>query len=157
MENKSNTCLFTGEPLNEDTLVEHAIPRSMGGRLESKIVSSSSFNNQCSQWDNKLKLLYEPFLNVLSPLLPREAQPGEMKIEVPGEPPGLVLEKGIMQRKGVNVTERDESGHPVKAYGKDIQSLQNIQKAFKEPCNITHEPIASDTPSFAGLLSNYGI
>ena len=38
------TCLFTGEVLNENTKLEHAIPESLNGKIALKKVSSTAFN-----------------------------------------------------------------------------------------------------------------
>jgi len=44
-----NTGLFTGEVLTPDTRVEHTILDSLGGRVTSRIATSSDFNEQIAR------------------------------------------------------------------------------------------------------------
>src|SRR5688572_6343686 len=67
------TCLFTGEELGSDTAEEHAIPRAIGGRIRSRVVTSSAFNNAASDvLDIKLVRAYALVMNALGPLLGSE-------------------------------------------------------------------------------------
>lgn len=131
-------CLFTGETLTKETRVEHTIPESLGGRLKSRIVSCDDFNNHCgSHLDETVKLIYEPILNYLAPLLPHAAKPGKMHIDVDGEPSGLILEDGRIDRINVLV-EKDESGLPKSATASDEKVIRRIaQQMGKDPDDIT--------------------
>ena len=128
------TCLFTGETLSPTTKVEHTIPESVGGRIKSRTATSDEFNNRSSNVvDSVLKLVYEPMLNRLAPLLPRASQPGPMPIDVPGEPPGLALEGGAITRTKL-LTEHDEQGRPKAGIADDEAGLRKfIRSAKKTP------------------------
>ena len=53
------TCLFTGAELGPDTREEHAIQRFMGGRLVSREITSSEFNNNCGSFcDDAMRASY---------------------------------------------------------------------------------------------------
>ena len=94
------TCLFSGECLTPTTKVEHTIPRSVAGRITSRNVSCDSFNELCGQrYDPFLARRYVQLMNVLSPLLSSKHQTGQLAVDAPGEPSGLVLEGGAITRK----------------------------------------------------------
>src|SRR5271166_6319473 len=101
------TCLFTGEALTPTTKVEHTIPRSLGGRIKSRVVSCDSFNARCGErLDPYLARRYAHLMNVLSPLLSQEHRTGQLTVDAPGEPAGLVLVEGALTRKNVAIVER---------------------------------------------------
>ena len=87
------TCLFTGEALTPTTKVEHTtIPRSIGGRIKSCVVSCNRFNERCGErFDSLLARRYAQLTNVLSPLLSSEHRTGQLAVNAPTEPGGLVL------------------------------------------------------------------
>src|SRR4051812_29511892 len=79
------TCLFTGTTLTPNTLREHTIPRSVGGRIRSREVSSDSFNGRAGSYVDPF--LYEPYSEVmttLGPVLTAEHRGGTVTVEVPG-------------------------------------------------------------------------
>jgi hypothetical protein len=126
----SDTCLFTGETLSPTTREEHTIPESLGGRVKSRCVTCDDFNNKCGSYlDHVLKLIYEPLLQRIAPLLPAASRPGRMPVDVPGEPKGLALVDGRVTRPGVAILEKDEKGHPKAAVGDDEKSLRRLARS----------------------------
>jgi len=68
----TNTCLFTGELLPNDTTIEHPIPYALGGRLKSKEIVSSAINKKSGDMlDNHLVGAFSMILSVLAPLMPK--------------------------------------------------------------------------------------
>ncbi len=130
------TCLFTNVELGPETIEEHTIPRSMGGRLLSRTVSSDEFNNACGSFcDERLQKAYAFILSRLAPLLPSASQPGLLPAVSGGMPQGLVIEPGgILARKGVSVLERDEkTGRPKAILGPDEKTLRRMAKQSGMP------------------------
>jgi hypothetical protein len=79
------TCLFTGVPLGADAKVEHTIPRSIGGRIRSRIVSSTEFNERAGNTvDVELARTYRQIFNRLGPLLRSEHRAGAFSVSTPG-------------------------------------------------------------------------
>jgi hypothetical protein len=105
-----DTCLYTSEQLNDDTLVEHTIPESLGGRVRSRFVTSSAFNGHCGEClVPALKMPYATILNRLGPLLPNAHQSGQLRVDVIGEAPGLALDdEGVLTRLNLEIVARDE-------------------------------------------------
>ena len=123
------TCLFTGAPLSAATCEEHTIPRVLGGRIRSRVVSSDQFNNECGSFlDTHLALSYSRILNRIAPLLASEHRQGALRVQVPGEPDGIVLEDGgIPTRRGRTVVSRDpDTGRPTSAVSADEDGLRHL-------------------------------
>lgn len=124
-----HTCLFTGELLGPQTEEEHTIPRAMGGRIRSRLVSCDRFNHRCGDTlDEVLASVYAVHMNHLAPLLSGEHQPGQLNASVPGEPPGLVLEQGALTRRNCAILGRDEKGRPNKAIAADRGRLEKLAR-----------------------------
>ena len=68
------TCLFTGEPLTDDTTLEHAPPLVFGGRFKSRSCVSSAFNNASSDLDQALIQDHYWVLNELFDLMPSDVR-----------------------------------------------------------------------------------
>ena len=106
------TCLFTSVNLPPETEEEHTIPRSLGGRITSRTVSSTEFNHASGdQIDPVLKRVYDPIINHLAPLLPMNSQPGRMQVELQDAVGGCYLEQGELSRN-LRIIERDEKEMP---------------------------------------------
>jgi hypothetical protein len=104
-----DTCLFTGVPLDYKTRVEHTIPESLGGRIETRRVTSSDFNER---WGSllvaALKAPYASIMNRLGPLMPEAHHSRMVRIDVAGEIPGLILdEDGVVTRDGLEIIAKD--------------------------------------------------
>ncbi len=143
------TCLFTGEVLTPTTKVEHTIPRSVAGRIRSRDTSCDSFNELCGQrYDPFLARRYVQLMNVLSPLLSREHQTGQLAVDAPGEPHGLVLDGGAITRKKPAILERDPvSGMPRSAAAEDPRAIATIAKqaGWTSPTSKVIAPMEGDT------------
>ena len=124
------TCLFTGESLTPTSKVEHTIPRALGGRIKSRIVSSDNFNARCGdKLDPFLARRYARLTNVLAPLLSQEHRTGKLAVDAPGEPAGLVLDDGAITRSNVVVVERDPvTNRPRSALAEDVSAFKKIAK-----------------------------
>ena len=111
-----HTCLFTGASLPPDTTLEHTLLRALGGRVRSRIVSSSVFNNRCgSTIDPFLVLTYGDISRMLGPLLAAEHLSGELEVDIPGENTRCTFvldERGSLTIRG-SVIERDPITHQV--------------------------------------------
>jgi hypothetical protein len=123
-------CLFTGEPLDETTREEHTIPRSLGGRVRSRIVSSTKFNNECSGIDEFLFQVYAEMMVMLGPKLSSEHRAGQLMIDIPGDPKKFVLdENGSVQLKGVTILASDPlTKKPKLAISDNPKKLQKLLK-----------------------------
>ena len=139
-------CLFTDEELDTTTRLEHVLPRSLGGRIRSREVSSSTFNERCGDYlDNTLKAVYAPIMNRLGPLLSSEFKVGQVRVDVPGEAKGFILEDGgVLTRENVIVIERDEDGHPKSILGPSKQSLRKI---ISQIAKQKKEIVVSEVPA----------
>lgn len=131
------TCLFTGVALSPTTKVEHTIPESVGGRITSRLVTCDAFNEKAGKHiDYTLKLVYEPMLNVLSPLLPRTFQAGKMQVDVPGEASGLVMEQGRLSRDKPIIT-KDDEGKPLSVSASNRKPIDQIARSLgKDPAAL---------------------
>lgn len=137
------TCLFTDKVLTSETKVEHTIPESVGGRIKTRLVTSSEFNEYAGiRTDYAIKAIYEPMLNRLSPLLPRSSQAGKMPVEIPGEQNGFVMENGRLSLQSP-VIERDAKNRPISIKASDRKPIDRIAKSLgKDPqsLQVSYEP-----------------
>ena len=79
-----NTGLFTGEVLTPDTRVEHTILDSLGGRVTSRIATSSDFNEQIArQVDSAAKQIDWLVLMNLAYLVPSRDRAAGLNVETP--------------------------------------------------------------------------
>ncbi len=124
------TCLFTGVALGPDTKDEHTIPESLGGRIKSKAVSSTAFNEASGRTvDPVLAQLYSPLFNRLAPLLPSQSQPGAFVVRVPDSSDRFAFEPGgILSLKNIRIVERDASGRPKIIAASDKAALVGLAK-----------------------------
>jgi hypothetical protein len=124
-----DTCLFTGVSLDSKTRVEHTIPESLGGRIETRRVTSSDFNER---WGSllvaALKAPYASIMNRLGPLLPEAHKTRMVRIDVEGEIPGLILdEDGVVTRDGLEIIARDpKTKRPRVIIGSDEKAIRKI-------------------------------
>lgn len=79
-----NTCLFTDAPLTSDTRIEHTILDSLGGRVTSRIVTSSEFNEQSArEVDLAAKQIYWPVLMNRAHLVSSRVLAAGLNVEAP--------------------------------------------------------------------------
>jgi len=140
------TCLFTGAPLSAVTREEHTIPRVLGGRIRSRVVSSDQFNNDCGSFlDAHLALPYSRILNRLEPLMAGEHSQAALRVTVPGEPDGIVLEAGgIPTRRGKTIVSRDPvTDRPTAAVSANEAGLRQLasQLGREESLRLSTVPV----------------
>lgn len=129
-------CLFTDAELDADTKEEHTIQRSVGGRVKSVGVSSSSFNERSGQrLDPYLCGVYAEVMRVLCPVLPSEARSGSVEFMLPDQPGRWKFnDKGQMVLAGTTVLERDPTtNRPRSAIAPDMASLEPMFKQLGSP------------------------
>lgn len=158
-----HTCLFTDEPLNADTKVEHTILQCLGGRVTSKRVTSSSFNERCSSTiDTAVKRAYWPIMSQLAPALCGRIRSEGIGVETPNHVGNYRINKmGEFEHVGVDVI-RDEQGRPVSIVGSDIEEvrrlgeklgLTNIRMEDPKNADVTLAKIPSVNPALeVGIL-----
>lgn len=128
-EKTTATCLFTGEALDDSTIVEHTIPESLGGRVKSTLVAGTRFNNA---WGSSLvpaiKKPYALLMSRLGSLLPGAHRSGMIRVDVPGEVSGLVLDdEGVLTRQGISIVCRDpETNRPRSVVGENERELRKL-------------------------------
>ncbi|MBN8609162.1 MAG: hypothetical protein J0L92_01155 [Deltaproteobacteria bacterium] len=134
MGTEADTCLFTGERLGVHTAVEHAIPRDLGGRIRSKRITSSRFNNATSRnFDELLTAPYKTAFNYLAPLLAAEHQQAPLDIEVGGSEQLLLYPGGEVGLRGHRVTGRGSDGRPTSIIGEDVSALAHLAARAGRP------------------------
>jgi hypothetical protein len=140
------TCLFTGADLTPSTRKEHTIPQKLGGRIVSRVVSSTSFNAACSDYlDKVLAYRYAQIMNELAPLLSEQHKPGRLDVDAPGERPGLGVEQGVLTRTRPAV-DHDEAGRPRSVVASDARAARTIlrQAGWKDITTRTVPPMKGD-------------
>ena len=79
---------------------QDTIQRALGGRIRSQRVSSDDFNQRCGNHiDLVLISRYAQLMHVLWPLLPSQSRPGQLDVDVPGEPTKYVFREGLLTRR----------------------------------------------------------
>lgn len=126
-----DTCLYTSAPLDASTNIEHTIPESLGGRVKSRFVLSTAFNERCGELlVPALKKTYATLLNRLGPLLPGIHKSGKLRVDVRGETTGLALDdEGVLTRLNIDIIARDEeTGRPKSVVGTNEKAIRQILK-----------------------------
>ncbi len=121
------TCLFTQDELPPDTRIEHTIPRALGGRIRSRIVSSNEFNNRCgAHVDPYLIRRYAEILCLLGPMMSAEHTPGNLSVEIPGSTGRFVLDPiGTITIQGIDVQARDPvTQRPTAVAGAELSAVR---------------------------------
>jgi len=121
-------CLFSGQQIDRTTLVEHAIPASICGRITSRTVTSSDFNSKAGNLcDGLPKDCYAFFLQALSPALSSNHRPGTMEIEYSGKKGKFVIRDGLFDAKQEVTSERDADTNQLTSLsGPNPQRLEQI-------------------------------
>jgi hypothetical protein len=141
-------CLFTNEELGPDTREEHTVPRSLGGRIKSTVVSSSIFNERCGvRLDPYLAEIYAETMLMLGPALPTESRLGARDFDIPGRPGHWrVNEFGQLVLAGPNVIDRDsQTNRPRSAIGPNIASMQSMITQLGSPQFTASEVLPDQT------------
>ncbi|MEO6812163.1 MAG: hypothetical protein ABI353_23895, partial [Isosphaeraceae bacterium] len=144
-----DTCLFTGAPLDSKTRIEHTIPESLGGRIKTRQVTSSDFNER---WGSllvaALKTPYAPIMNRLGPLLPEAHKSRIIRIDVTGEIPGLALDKdGVVTRDRLEIVAWDpKTKQPKAIIGTDEKAIRKkLRQAGARDDQITMSFVPAST------------
>ena len=124
----SGTCLFTGKALDESTKIEHTIPRSLCGRICSKTVTCSEFNEASSKCDAELRQAFIMVLSELAPVLPKDFNPGAIPVKLDNGW-DAVKKDGFVDLKGPIIIDRFSSGKPKEVFLSD--DTQRIKKYLK--------------------------
>lgn len=112
-ERKTGKCLFSGDKLDESTKIEHTIPAALGGRITSRRVTSSKFNEATSdKYDKPFTDQYLPILIRLAPLLNKKLQEKSMILKSNDGEKKYRYKNAEISMDGLFITERDENGHP---------------------------------------------
>lgn len=78
-------CLFTDAELDENTKVEHTIQRALRGRVRSKEVTSSTFNElRGGEVGPYFSGVYAETMHVLGPCLASETRSASRRFRIPG-------------------------------------------------------------------------
>lgn len=126
----SGTCLFTGKPLDENTKIEHTIPRSLCGRICSKTVTCSEFNEASSKCDAVLRQEFIMILSALAPLLPKESDPGKIFVTLDSNIPAI-KKGGVIDLRSPYVIEKTSTGRPTRVFIPDNpKTLEKNLKRF---------------------------
>ncbi len=108
-----STCLFTGEILDSSTKIEHAIPNALGGRITSRKITSSRFNEATSdKFDKEFTDQYLPILVRLSPLLSRKFRDKAMILKSRDGQRKYRFKNAEIELAGIIVTKRDSDNKP---------------------------------------------
>lgn len=152
------TCLFTGVALPPVTKVEHTIQAALGGRFQSRKVSSDRFNAKASAIDQALAQAYSPIFNRIGPLMPGGYKTPSVPARVQGEDgPFEIRGDGRFVRKGLHVKTRDPiTNKPVEVYGSDVGAMQRHFGAPNAKPERVHSPPGA-TASFDVPLLNIEI
>lgn len=118
------TCLFTEADLPPNTREEHAIPRSLGGRIRSRRITSDHFNNATSNgFDDLLAAPYANAFNYLAPLLSVEHEQGALQVGVAGHGQHRLNAGGELGLRGLLVEQRDATGRPSAVVHEDAEAV----------------------------------
>jgi hypothetical protein len=129
-------CFFTGEELGPDNREEHTIQRALGGRIRSRIVSSTAFNQRCGQLiDPRLNAIYAETMSVLGPVLPVECLGGTRPVEMPGHRGRYGVDnQGRLVMRRTLVEERDPvTNRPTAVIGNDEAAMRRIIEQNIQP------------------------
>ena len=143
---EGNRCLFTNELLDEKTKIEHAIVHSLGGRVTSNRVISTSFNELSSQdVDPSAKLIYWKVMTELGPALPKELRRRGLQIQTPNHVGKYnVNEIGQLEMRGAVVEWKDDGS--VDYIIGETEEVERISRQLElEPKNMREvEPDRKD-------------
>jgi hypothetical protein len=123
------SCLFTDVELDGDTKVEHTIQRALGGRVRSKEVTSSDFNELCGgKVDPYFSGVYAETMRALGPCLTSEARSASERFKIAGQEGWWQIDdRGRLVLAG-NAVQYAAGGKPLSAIGPSMESLKPIIK-----------------------------
>ena len=140
-------CLFTGVELPADTKLEHAIPESLNGKIASKRVSSTAFNEFGGEvLVPEMERAYTFLINTISPLMPTSFQRKFVKLESHSgnvQGPGL-LNGGVRFQNPIPQEYDTKTGLPTKFLGRSQKEL-NEHVAKGKLGKYSWSPISPET------------
>jgi len=130
-----DTCLFTGEPLGHRNAWEHAIPEKLGGKIVSKRITSTEFNNRSSGLDCALVDQYLGLLVQLRPLLAKHnrlgARYGEAQIDGVTVPVQLEYGGAPTLKRSIVPIAHDEDGQPRTYLVRDKRDEERLAESLR--------------------------
>ncbi len=120
-----HTCLFTGERLTTCTKEEHTIPQCVGGRIKSRYVSCTRFNEAAGRTvDPAISSFYITIFNKLAPLSPGAHGP-KMPVTVPGSEDSFeFLPGGIVTLRKPHIERDSQTGEILSVSGPTPRAAQ---------------------------------
>lgn len=119
------TCLFTDAELDKDTKVEHTIQRALGGRVRSKEVTSSTFNELCGgKVDPYFSGVYAETMRALGSYLSSEAKSASERFKIAGQDGWWQIDDRGRLAKSGNTVRYDKQGTPLSAIGPSLELLK---------------------------------
>ena len=118
-------CLFTSTELNDSTDLEHTIPKSLGGKIATRAVSSSAFNTfGGNEFVGEMKDAYLHLIHTLNPMFSSELRKKRIKVEA--EHKGVWLASGGIQQVGPVIEEYDKKGNPVSVLARNEREAREF-------------------------------
>ena len=119
-------CLITGIPLDSSTKIEHTILHSLGGRITSRRVTSSTFNQKCgSTVDVALADMFKHIFSVLAPATIAGADPGNVLFASLDKSKRYYLNNGFTTLAN-NIIIQGADGKPSEVYSPNEEAIRKI-------------------------------
>lgn len=147
------TCLFTNKPLDENTKIEHTIPRALCGRIRSKTVTCSEFNEASSKCDAILRNEFLMILGELAPMLPKEFDPGEIPVTLDSGIPAI-KKGGVIDLQKPHVLERTSNGLPKRVYIPDNPKTldKNLETFGAKKSKLNYIPLPGNQVTYKDIV-----
>jgi hypothetical protein len=140
-------CLITDEVLDSSTKLEHTILHSLGGRITSRRVISSTFNQMCgSTIDMALTDVFKHIFGVLVPAIIKSANPGNVPLTSLDKKCRYYLRDGFTTL-AQPVVIKDDGGKPSGVYAPTLKSANLFAKSTSLPIisiDFTKLPVNND-------------
>ena len=119
-------CIITGSPLDPSTKVEHTILHSLGGRITSRRITSSEFNQKCgSTVDLALTDIFKHIFAMLAPATVSGANPGNVLYTSLDKSIRYYLNSGFTTL-AKNIIINGKDGKPAVAYSSNEKAIRKM-------------------------------
>lgn len=119
-------CIITGSPLDPSTKVEHTILHSLGGRITSRRITSSEFNQKCgSTVDLALTDIFKHIFAMLAPATVSGANPGNVLYTSLDKSIRYYLNSGFTTLDK-NIIINGKDGKPAVAYSSNEKAIRKM-------------------------------
>lgn len=119
-------CLITKAPLDSSTKVEHTILHSLGGRITSRRLTSSNFNQKCGNTvDLALTDMFKHIFAMLSPATISGANPGNVLYTSLDKSRKYYLNNGFTTL-AQDIIIRGKDGRPAVAYSTNEKAIRKM-------------------------------